>query len=311
MKKFVISLIIASSFSSLAKAEMIQNANTAFQASIKPLTTEILNEIAPISATPKPKTTTFKNQNQSSTFEGFQIGVGAGILGGGNVQLGYRIPQREHNFWKNRFGFRIEYNTWKPFESMIEEKTIEIDDNEFSAQITGDNFGALLDFYPFGNTWGLGNFRISAGYYSGDFSLSGNLTKHANETFTMDNILGQELTYKVDGTATLTANLDYDVKGPYAGIGFDTALFGGLKLYFDAGVVFTDKPILTSDISGNATMEVFTENGISLGTTSVNAKDNPLVQDLLYDTIGQYQDELDKITKEYFPMVKLGFLYRF
>lgn len=301
MKKILTSLILASSFSSFANAQMIKSVTSPNPTT--PISTKSLNNTSTLPTNVK---TSLKNQNNGYTLEGFQLGIGAGILGGANVQLGYRIPQRSYNFWKNRFGFRIEYNTWKPFESIIEEETIKVDDNEFTAQITGDNFGALLDFYPFGNTWGLGNFRITAGYYSGDFSIGGNLTKYANETFSIySETLNRDITYTVNGEATLSANLDYDVKGPYAGIGFDIGLLAGLKMYFDAGIVFTDKPILTSNITGTGTLTIDGGSPIDIDTS------NSQIQDLLYDTVNQYQEELNDITKEYFPMIKLGFLYRF
>ena len=46
------------------------------------------------------------------------------------------------------------------------------------------------------------------------------------------------MTIYYDAKGTATAKWDFD--GPYAGLGFDLGLFSGLKIYFDAGVVFTD-----------------------------------------------------------------------
>lgn len=257
-----------------------------------------------------------KEENSSFSAKGFQLGVGIGVLGGANAQIGYRIPQHEDNFWKNRFGFRLDYNSWKPLDSYIEDyldnHPIKIDDNKIKAKIKGENFGALIDFYPFGNTWALGNFRISAGYYTGDFSINGELKKTAGEKFSMKSNNNQTLYYEVDATANLKAGLDYDINGPYAGLGFDFGLFWGLKMYLDAGVVFTGKPEITTDISGTGNIKIYSDkNYTNLIATAPVDTSNTDIQKLLDDTKTQYEDELNSIRKGYFPIIKLGFLFRF
>ncbi len=220
-----------------------------------------------------------EDKDDGYLLEGFQLGVGVGVLGGANAHLGYRIPRRDYNFWKNRFGFRIDYNSWKPLESTIEkyleDNPIDVDGNDFSGMITGTNYGALIDFYPFGNTWFLGNFRISGGYYTGDFAINASMTKNGGGEFEMKN-----LRYKVENaTATLRAGIEADVKGPYAGIGFDLQILYGLKLYFDAGVVFINNPKITTDLTGNADLWIkyseeyenkLRELGIDISAVNVN-----------------------------------------
>lgn len=253
-----------------------------------------------------------KEEESSFSIKGFQLGVGIGALGGVNAQLGYRIPQDNKNFWKNRFGFRIDYNTWAPLESYIDDymkdNPIEIDGNDLTAKIEGKQIGGLIDFYPFGNTWGLGNFRISGGYYTGDFSIGASLHRNANETFKIEDETGKELTYKVKGDATLSAMLDYDVTGPYAGIGLDFGLFWGLKMYFDAGLVFTDKPEINTDITGTGNIEIC--DGSSCETTTIDTS-NEEIQQLLNDTKREYEKELDDLRQGYFPIIKFGVLFRF
>ena len=82
-----------------------------------------------------------KEEDSGFSAKGFQLGVGIGVLGGANAQIGYRIPQHEDNFWKNRFGFRLDNNSWKPLDSYIEDylddHPIKIDDNEIKAKIKG------------------------------------------------------------------------------------------------------------------------------------------------------------------------------
>lgn len=262
--------------------------------------------------------TASQSQNEKSSFslKGLQIGAGIGALGGANFQLGYRIPYSSDNFFKNRLGFRVEYNTWNPLKSTIEDyfekHPIDLDDNEFTAILDGHQFGALIDFYPFSYTPVLGNFRLSAGYYTGDFSVGASLTKSDEQTFSMQSQTSYEdIFYKVNGTATLTATLDYDVKGPYAGLGFDIGLLFGLKMYFDAGVVFTDKPNISTDIAGDGTLKICDDETCSSGPDIAIDTNNEEIQKLLNDTKKQYEDELDEIRKGYFPIIKLGFLYRF
>jgi hypothetical protein len=256
-----------------------------------------------------------------SFWDGIQVGAGAGLLGGLNVGLGYRIPYDPSGFWKNRFGFRLDYNDIGPFEKSITNAIddIKIDDNKVDIGLSGTQFGALIDFYPFSYTWFLGGFRISGGYYTGDFEISGAMPKSASETFSIKDSAGNSLWYKANGTVDLIASLKQDVKGPYAGLGFDMGLFWGLKLYFDAGVVFTEKPKIDADaILNGATITVCGTSealcsGAGSGTIDVTAVANGSAdwQKLKDDTIREYQEELDEISKGYFPMVKLGLLYRF
>lgn len=263
--------------------------------------------------------------NDSYLMEGVQFGGGIGVLGGVNASVGYRIPRRDRNFWKNRFGFRLDYNTWRPLKKTIDnyldEHEIKVDGEPVDASIKGHNFGALIDFYPFGNTWGLGNFRLSGGYYTGDFEVAGTLHRKT--------VLDKDVSFKVadkyytldKGTSAdlyLDAKLRADVKGPYAGVGFDLALFAGLKFFFDAGVVFIDKPVISTDVYGSGTVNVVSidANGQvkdegTLDLSNLDADSKKKLEKLKSDFKSEYEDELDSITKKYFPMVKLGFLYRF
>lgn len=276
-------------------------------------------EIKTVSTTPLqkiPANILNAEQNTRGFLDGFQLGVGLGVLGGANAHIGYRHPGSDRNFWKNRFGFRVDYNSWEPIKGLLddylEDNPIEVDGNEFTAVLEGEQLGALIDFYPFGNTWGLGNFRISGGYYSGDFKLGGNLHEKAGGRFDMKTDHGATLYYEVEAIADLTATLDYDVTGPYAGIGADFGLFWGINLFFDAGVVFTDKPKLTTDITGTGKLKIYADSNYTSQTGETEIDSNaPLIQKLLDDTKREYEHELEEFMKGYFPMVKLGVLFRF
>ncbi len=321
MKKFIFTFSVLSLLPSFAFAEVIKSQTSPINTTYSYNTNNsyarpMPNEYGAVSndfkATQNTKTATPENIKKSFQeddgyfLEGFQFGVGLGALGGANAQIGYRIPQRSYNFWKNRFGFRLDYNSWEPLqgyiEDYLEDNPIEVDNNNFYGKIEGTNYGALIDFYPFGNTWALGNFRLSAGYYSGDFSVGGTLHTKASETFEMENS-----TYKITGDADLTAMLEADVKGPYAGVGFDFALLWGLKMYFDAGLVFTDKPTISTAL--DATGKISVNGGPEQDIDSGAAQD--IINELLEETKREYEKELEDITKEYFPMIKIGFMYRF
>ncbi|MCR5506293.1 MAG: hypothetical protein K6F04_00395 [bacterium] len=340
MKKVISSLLIATMFSTVASAQTV-NTNT-----LKKTTQNIIDDFDD-DDTPTAAAATLKKVNDSTSkmflkpnnqkeadklakkdeipdnikqdykeddgylLEGFQLGVGIGILGGVNAQVGYRIPRREYNFWKNRFGFRIDYNSWKPLESKIkdylEENPIDVADNDFTGMINGTNYGALIDFYPFGNTWFLGNFRISGGYYTGDFDMDIYMHKSASKTFEM-----QGIKYSGNADAMLRAALAVDVKGPYLGTGFDFQILYGLKFYFDAGVVFIDNPRIETELTGTGELTAcFTDSPASCRTETIS-QDSDVVKQLLEDTKEEYEDLTEAITNvKIFPMVKVGLMLRF
>ncbi len=244
----------------------------------------------------------------AQTDGGFQIGIGAGALSGASIHAGYRFSST--NSWlANRFGVRVEYSTLSPFESLIEGQTLEVEGQEFNFFTKGNQFGALLDFYPFGGTWGFGNFRISGGYYSGKFELGA----ETSENFAAENFEFNGSTYTVSGQATLTATLKSKATGPYLGLGFDVGLIYGLKLFVDAGVVLTDEPEIKTTATGTATIDCTGSTcfgGTGTDSITINGSD-PKIQDFLDDMQAQFDDELKPIKQPYYPMVKIGLLYRF
>jgi hypothetical protein len=231
------------------------------------------------------------------SMEGFSFGLGAGVLGGINFNLGYRIPYNPDHFWLNRLGFRLDLNTFGPVASTIrgiadDEVNKYIDDNrepddsiainedegifaedvKFNTRFSGTNFGALVDFYPFSYTWGLGGFRLSGGYYFGSVKLgfdasAQNITANWPDGISADftlpkfdfpmDVMGNTVNVELDNLVvdspvtplgSSAVNISYldaspllklNARGPYLGLGWDIGLFYGLKLTFDAGVVFT------------------------------------------------------------------------
>lgn len=252
-------------------------------------------------------------------WRGFQIGAGISATGGVNGFIGYANKDFD-SFWAKRFGVRLDFATTSPIkstiddgiESLLGDEGIDIGDglSVNNLNLSAKHFAALLDFYPFGDTWFLGGWRLTGGYYMGEMHATANI---AGE---IDGISGDVYEFELNGTQFRymgnsvhgSAGFDWDYRGPYIGTGFDIGLFAGLKIYLDAGVVFTNRaaqldlnvPFAGLEINQNGTWE------------SVEGENNPLqsvVDDIIADTLSDAQSDLDDL--KFYPIVKLGFMYRF
>ena len=272
-----------------------------------------------------PQTVHVKNYDESprnpkTRFpHGLQIGVGVSPTSGLNGFVGYNNKNFD-SFWAKRFGIRFDFASYSPIRNKMNTKInnsvgddgIKVDDNlkidNFA--LYAKHFGALIDFYPFGNTWFLGGLRISGGYMTGKLDLDADIVGKnigGNIEFELD---GHKY-YYTGGEMRGTATLDWKYNGPYLGTGFDLGLFFGFKIYLDAGVVFANK---SAKIDLNVPFEDLNlqdENGNIVGDTT-----NPLYDQVMeaYETakaaeLRDAQKELDKYP--YYPLVKLGFMYRF
>ena len=139
----------------------------------------------------------------------------------------------------------------------------------------------------------------------------GNMNIDAELAGTFDGLPAGEYGFELGGTQFKyvgnsvhgSAELDWDYRGPYVGTGFDLGLFAGFKIYLDAGVVFTNK---AAELSLNVPVDNLYK--LEGGTwTSVGSIDElkPIIDKALADA----QSELDDF--KLYPMVKLGFMYRF
>ncbi len=81
-------------------------------------------------------------------------------------------------------------------------ETESVDGNSFSASISTESFGAMLDYYPSGD-----NFRISAGLVSGGYEITGNV----------DELTFDGTTYETDFSLTLQ---ERDSIAPVLGLGY-------------------------------------------------------------------------------------------
>jgi hypothetical protein len=112
-----------------------------------------------------------------------QIGVGVSATSGLNGFIGYANKDFE-SFWWKRLGARFDFASLSPIKSSVNsaidsalEKGVSVGDGMTlgggSAQ--GQHIAALVDFYPFGNTWFLGGIRFTGGYVTGKTNLSAGL----------------------------------------------------------------------------------------------------------------------------------------
>lgn len=244
---------------------------------------------------------------------GLQFGLGVSPTSGLNAFVGYNNKKFD-SFWWKRFGLRLDFATYSPIKNRLNREIndaigddgIKIDDDLKidNVNISAKHIGALVDFYPFGDTWFLGGLRVSGGYMTGNMKIDADIKGTKNVGEIKFKLGDREYAYTGDQMHGKT-NVNWEYRGPYLGTGFDFGILYGFKIYLDAGVVFTnnnaradlnvpltDLKDLTADlpVEGNALLE--------------NAYNTAKAQ-----ALKKAQDELDKV--DYFPIVKLGFMYRF
>lgn len=264
----------------------------------------------------------FETSNPKIKFpHGLQLGIGISPSTGLNGFVGYNNKNFD-SFWAKRFGIRFDFATTSPVKSYINkgidqamgDEGFEINDeiSIVDGSIKANHMGALVDFYPFGNTWFLGGWRITGGY------LVGKLDVDADLKGSVDGLPAGTVEFEFDGTKYRylgnevygTATADWKFHGPYVGTGFDLGLFWGIKIYMDAGVVFTNKAAeldLKVDVNNLQYYD---------GENWQNFAGDPDYDDLVADfnarkdaELQDAQDELDKY--KFYPIVKLGIMYRF
>lgn len=278
-----------------------------------------LPEEKSLDATAIEKTTAVEKESTNPDIKfphGLQLGVGVSASSGLNGFVGYANKNFD-SFWLKRLGFRLDFATTSLMKSAIDsgveafmgEEGMDIGDGLTvkDGSIEGHHFAALVDFYPFGDTWFLGGIRISGGYYLGNLDLSANLTGKVNDlpdsefAFSLEGIDYKYVGNEVHGTA----NAEWNYRGPYLGAGFDLGLFAGLKIYMDAGVVFTNK---TAQLG----LDLPTDNLQKWNGSSwekVDLSEISEFEQAKAAALADAQDELDKL--KFYPMVKIGFMYRF
>ncbi len=243
---------------------------------------------------------------------GVQLGLGVSATGGLDGFVGYNNKKFD-SFWWKRFGVRLGYASTKPFKSFINKRVdsamgdgIDIGDyvTMRDGNVEAQHMFALVDFYPFGDTWFFGGLRLSGGYYNGDLKLTADLgAKDTVLTNDAEFKLGDTWYKYTAGDNQGFATAKWSVSGPYAGLGFDLGLFSGFKIYMDAGVVFTTE-------AAKLDLQI-AEAGLFQSTdrTSWTPVDVSGLNSKKAEALASAQHELDKYP--YYPIVKLGFMYRF
>ena len=246
---------------------------------------------------------------------GTEVGLGLSATSGLNGFVGYANKNFE-SFWLKRLGVRFDFASTTPIKSTINSLIdkhmgdgIELGDYMAitDGTIKSKHIGLLVDIYPFGDTWFLGGWRLSAGYMIGEMNIKANLTGKVDE-LPSDEVqfqLGDTYYKYLGNTLNGTAKAKWDFSGPYVGTGFDLGLFRGFKIFMDAGVVFTSK-------AAELSLDVPTDNlqqsntGLPGSWTTVNISQ---LDDAKDEALSDAQEKLDEY--KFFPMVKLGFMYRF
>ena len=244
---------------------------------------------------------------------GLQLGVGISPTSGLNGFIGYN-NKNFNSFWAKRFGVRFDFASYSPIKRKINKEINRIADDKggikFDDSLKIDNiavdakhYGAMIDFYPFGDTWFLGGLRVSGGYFVGKFDLNADVYGTPSDG-KIEFELNDNKYYYVGDEMRARITADWKYRGPYLGTGFDLGLFLGFKIYFDAGVVFTGN---TAKFDLDAPIDAL-ENANHVAIVEDSAEYAQFIQDK--------NKEIEDARKEikdypYYPLVKLGFMYRF
>lgn len=252
---------------------------------------------------------------------GMQIGLGVSPTTGLNMFVGYNNKNFD-SFWAKRFGIRFDFASTSPVKSMINKGVdnfmgddgYELNDelSIIDGAIKAKHMGAMVDFYPFGNTWLFGGWRITGGYMFGQLNVDADLKG------TVDGLPPNTIEFEFGGTKYRylgnnvygTASADWKFHGPYLGTGFDIGLFWGFKIYMDAGVVFTNKAA-ELDLKVDVNNLQYNDGGAWKPFTGDPSYDS-LVDDFNDRKDAELKDAQDELDKyKFYPLIKLGFMYRF
>ena len=277
---------------------------------------ELEQEFKDTIATKKPERAAAKHAEKIKFPHGLQFGVGVSATSGLNGFVGYANKNFD-SFWAKRFGVRFDFATTRPVKSLINNAIDSVVDDGIDigdsltindGKIDAKHMAAMVDFYPFGDMWFLGGWRLTGGYYMGEMSASAAVAGTINEldggTYEFE-LMGDNFRY-TGNSVHGTAELDWDYRGPYIGTGFDIGLFAGFKIYVDAGVVLTNR---AAELSLNVPFTGLEMQQGGVWKSVENTELESVVNGIVDETLSDAQSELDDI--KYYPMVKVGFMYRF
>lgn len=240
---------------------------------------------------------------------GIKVGIGVSATSGLNLILGYHNPERLQT-WLRKFGVRIDAANTDSLKSAIDSAIdsymrdgrdvgdgVRIDEGKLDAWHTG----VLLDYYPFQN-W----FRLTGGYMWGAMDLKssiyGTVQDAPSQRFYF--YLAGDHYYYNGNNFDGFAEINWNYHGPYLGTGFDLGIFCGFSLYMDIGVVFASNPAkLSLDVP---------QQQLYIYNKDQNAW-LPVTIPQLDADVERAQHDANRKLNDFpvYPMVKLGFAYRF
>lgn len=246
---------------------------------------------------------------QTSLPSGVAIGVGVSATSGLNLLTGYH-NKRVESYWARHLGVRADFASSEPLKSAIDSVIeaymrdgrdigdgVKVDEGRLDAW----HGALLLDYYPFASAW-----RLTGGYMWGGAMLKssvfGEVIKAPSQRFYFY-LAGDHYYYNgnnFDGSATI----DWNYHGPYVGTGFDVGLFYGFALYMDVGVVFTNRPAKLSLDIPQSQLYIYNKTTGVWGPVTIPQLDADIER-------AEHDANRDLSDFKFYPMVKLGFLYRF
>ena len=317
----VFAVLVMPAFAEENSAPVVSNDVVADGAVVEKNESDVVAQYSKQFETPRADNTETVSNPKIRFPHGMQLGAGVAPTSGLNGFIGYNNKNFD-SFWAKRLGIRFDWASTKPVKSFINkgidkfmgDDGIEINDeiSIVDGAIKAQHMGALVDFYPFGDTWFLGGWRLSGGY------MFGNLDINAKLQGTVDGLPSGTIEFEFDGTNYRylgndvygKATAKWKFHGPYVGTGFDIGLFAGLKIFMDAGVVFTNKAAeLNLDVDVN---NLQYKDGDTWKNFAGDPNYNNLVADFNARKDAELQDAQDELDKyKFYPMVKMGLMYRF
>ncbi len=240
---------------------------------------------------------------------GLQVGVGVSGTSGLNVMFGY-YDSENSGYVLSHFGVRADFASVSPLKSAIDSA---IDSYMRDGRDVGDGVkidngkldawhgSVLLDYYPF-----LGAWRITGGYAWGNATLDadvfGEIERAPAQRFYF--YLAGDHYYYNGNSFGGSATIDWNFHGPYLGTGVDLGLFCGFSLFADIGVVLTNRP-------GRLKLDIPQEQ-LYIYNMQTGAWAPVTIAALDADVARAERDANHRLSDfRVYPMIKVGFAYRF
>ncbi len=246
---------------------------------------------------------------ENTLANGLQLGIGVSATTGFNVIAGYYNPEISYK-WLRHFGARIDFAATAPLKSAIDSAIdsymrdgrdvgdgVKIDEGKLDAW----HGAVLIDYYPFVGSWRLTG-GIAWGGATLDSAIFGNAENAPTERFYF--YLAGDHYYYNGNSFDGTAEIDWNYFGPYFGTGLDVQLGCGFNLFLDAGVIITNSPARIKIDVPQTQLYIYNKETQIWSPVEI--------PQLTADILRAEQDANRKLSElRIYPMIKLGFVYRF